>query len=201
MVGEAISIQRSLSVKERLSRLLRAHHFLLLDLVLLIAICIPLTDLVEGTLIPREQYITWADNPWYLNRGALLARGVAEGAFVYTLAYPVLVALVNYFTHDLIATGLLINRVMHSVLIIGTYGLGRIFYNRRIAWVAALLMSLNTLVYLAARMTQPFLMFYALVVVCVLAYALLVRRPTIWSAVLFGLVLLVTLYTRLEGIS
>ncbi len=201
MLRETISIQRPSAIKDRLSEFLRANHYLFLDLVILIAICIPLTALVEGTLIPLERYVTWADNPWYLNRGALLTRGVADSAFVYTLFYPILVSLVNNFTHDLIATGILINRVVHSVLIIGTYGLGRIFYNRRIAWIAALLISLNIYVFMSTRLTQPFLMFYALVVVCVLAYALLVRRPTIWSAILCGFVLLITLYTRLEGIT
>src|SRR5262245_38254326 len=134
MVSETPSIRRVAPVSEWLSRLLRANHYLILDLIILIAICIPLTYIVEVTLIPREEYVVWGDNPWYLNRGALLARGVADGAFVYTLAYPVLVSIVNSLTHDLIATGLFINRVMHSILIIGTYGLGRVFYNRRIAW-------------------------------------------------------------------
>ncbi|MEO8612804.1 MAG: hypothetical protein ABI690_33225 [Chloroflexota bacterium] len=201
MVGKTPSTQRLPSIPERLSRLLRRNDYLFRDLLLLIAICIPLTYFVEVTLIPRGEYVSWGDNPWYLNRGLLLARGVADGAFVYTLAYPIVVSLVNSLTHDLITAGILINRVLHSILIIGTYGLGRIFYNRRVGWFAALLIGLNVTIFLAARLTQSYLMFYAMVVVCVLAYAWLVRRPTLLHAVLFGVVLVITFYTRLEGIT
>ncbi|MEO8613244.1 MAG: hypothetical protein ABI690_35465 [Chloroflexota bacterium] len=201
MAEKTLSLLRLPLIPERLARLLRGNNYLFRDLLLLIAICIPLTYFVEVTLIPREKYVIFGDNPWYLNRGLLLARGVADGAFVYTLAYPVVVALVNSLTHDLIATGILINRVLHSILVIGTYGLGRIFYNRRVGWFAALLIGLNVTIFLAARLTQSYLMFYAMVVVCVLAYAWLVRRPTIFNAVLLGVTLVITFYTRLEGVT
>jgi 4-amino-4-deoxy-L-arabinose transferase-like glycosyltransferase len=180
---------------------LRANQYLLLDVFIILLLCIPLTDWVAGTLVPLERYVIWGDNPWYLNRGALLSRGLADGAFVYTLTYPVLVFLVNNLFHDLILTGIVINRIAHTVLIVGTYLLGRAYFNRRVAWLATLLISMNSLIFIAMRITQSYPIFYALVVVCVLVYTLLVHRPGVWTAALFGLTLTVTFYTRLEGIS
>lgn len=202
MVSEAASIQHLPSFRMRLSSLLRANHYLLLDVLILLAICVPLSYLVVVPYLTSPAFVTWGDNPWYLNRGALFARGLADDAFVYTVAYPLLVTVVNFFTHDLIAAGALINRFMFTVLVTGTYGMGRVFYGRRIAWIAALLISLNAVsVHPAARHTQTFLMFYAVVVVCVLCYALFVRRPNLWTALLFGVMLTIALYTRLEGIT
>jgi 4-amino-4-deoxy-L-arabinose transferase-like glycosyltransferase len=170
-----------------------------LDILIISLLCIPLAQLTAGTLIPLERYITFGDSPFFLNRGVLLLRGIVDEGFVYTFTYPVLVAIIYAFTHNLIVTGVILNALAYYALILGTYLLGRLFYKRQVGWLSAFIVAFNHTFFLTTRLTQPFLTFYALVVWCVLVYVWVVRRPSILTAILLGLILTVTFYARLEG--
>lgn len=177
----------------------KANHYLWLDILVITLLCIPLTQLTAGTLIPLERYITFGDTPFFLNRGVLLLRGIVDEGFVYTLTYPILVAITYIFTHNLIVTGVILNRLAFYALILGTYLLSRIFYNRQVGWLSVFVVAINVTFFSATRLAQPFLTFYALVIWCVLAYVWVVRRPNLLTATLLGLILTVTFYARLEG--
>lgn len=148
---------------------------------------------VDGGWLVRD------DTTWYLNRAQLLWRGVFDDAFVYTVTFPALVGGMNLLTHDLVTASMIVNALAFFSVLTGTYLLGRVFYNRPIAWIGVLVLVTTWNFTLFEAIQQPFILSNASVIWCVLTGWLLARYPRQLTAALFGLSVVFALYTRLEG--
>ncbi len=148
---------------------------------------------VDGGWLVRD------DTAWYLNRAHLLWRGVFDDAFVYTLSFPALVGAMNLLTHDLVTASMIVNALALSSVLTGTYLLGRVLYNRPIAWIGVVVLVTTWNFTFLEAVQQPFMLFNAAIVWCVLTCWLMARSPRNLTAVLFGLALVFALFTRLEG--
>jgi hypothetical protein len=170
-----------------------------LDLLIIAALCVPLCYLV--ITVPHDGYrITHtADNAWYMNRADLIWRGTLDDAFVYNFFHPALMGAINQVAHELPRAAIIVNWVALIGILVGTYLLGRVFYNRQIAWLALLLIATSTALYTPARLLHPFLLMQAVLVWTVLAAWAVWRWRTALAALGLGLLLVIALYTRLEG--
>ncbi len=182
----------------RLARLFTAQQRWL-DLLVVLALCVPLCYLV--VTVPNDGYrITHtADNAWYMNRADLIWRGILDDAFVYNFFHPAFMGAINQVVHELPLAAIIVNWIGLAGVISGTYLLGRVYYNRGIAWLAVLVISTNLGLYQSALLLHPFLFMQALLVWTVLAAWALSRWHTSLAAVGLGMILVLALYTRLEG--
>jgi hypothetical protein len=171
------------------------------DGLLIALLCMGLCYLIVTLPFSGERIARTADNAWYLNRGDLLWRGVFEGAFVYNAGYPLLVGALNAITRELPAAGIVVNWLAVSALLIGMYTLGRLLYNRPIAWLALLVIGTNGALFRSARLMQTFILFQAVVVWCVVVTLILTRRQGRGWALALGGLTAFALYTRLEGVA
>ncbi len=171
----------------------RAEFIILLVLALLVCY-IAISKPMDGRLVAGT-----ADNAWYMNRAYLIWRGVLDDVFVYNLAHPTLMGAINLIVNELPRAAIMVNWLAMTGVIVGTYLLGRVFFNRPVAWLAVLIISTNVALYGSARLLHPFLLMQAVLVWTVLAYWRLTRARTPAAAALLGLMLALALYTRLEG--
>lgn len=185
-------------LKMRLMRLVTTRQQWL-DLLVLLALCVPLCYLV--VTVPNDGYrITHtADNAWYMNRAGLIWRGTLDDAFVYNFFYPALIGAINQVVHELPRAAIIVNWIGLAGVLSGTYLLGRVYYNRKIAWLAVLVIGTNLGFYKSARLLHPFLLMQAILVWAVLAACALSRWRTTLAAMGLGVILVLALYTRLEG--
>jgi 4-amino-4-deoxy-L-arabinose transferase-like glycosyltransferase len=112
-----------------------------------------------------------------------------------------LVSAFHFLIPDLIAAGLAANWLALYGLFISVYVLGRITCDRKVGLLAILPVATSIALYNYVRHLQTWVFFSACVVWCVILYLLLVRRPGFFRASLLGLLLVLTFYTRLEGIT
>lgn len=174
---------------------------LCLDVLLLTLIAIPLTNgFVAGQAL-RPDFVLWGDTPWYLNRSMLIQHGIWPEAFVYTLGYPATVSLLQVFTGNLLAAALLVSRIALWAFIVGTYVVGHLYFSRRVGYLACLLVICSTLVRWQSRHLQPHMLFYATIVGIAIGFWLMLRYPGVRSAVLMGLIINFSFFTRFEGIA
>lgn len=170
-----------------------------LDIIILLALCIPLCYLVIVIRHNGFRIAFNADNAWYLNQASVIWRGIFDPGAVYQVFYPITIGALNLFTRELASAAILLNCLSFTVVVIGTYALGRYFYNRQVAWLATLVISFSNALYAPAGWLTPFLFFNAILVLSLLAFWLWVSRPTVITAFLFGLSLTLLMFTRLEG--
>jgi hypothetical protein len=161
-------------------------------------ICFLITLFVISTQSTPE--LNLLDNPWYLNRARLIWQGVLPDLFVYTLAYPTFVGLLDQFLHDVLLSGMIANGVFLWLILIGTYILGHWLYGgNRVAWLAVLLVTLNASLFHTLRLFWASVPFTAAMLWCIIACFFVIRRPGYGTAALLGGVLALALYTRFEG--
>jgi hypothetical protein len=171
---------------------------ILLDCLVIAAISLFVHSLLTSHYVDGD-WLVRDDTTWYLNRAHLLWRGVFDDAFVYTVTFPVLVGAVNLLIHDLVMASMIVNALALYSALVGTYLLGRVFYTRQIAWIGVLVLVTIWNFTLYEAVQQPFMLFNAAVVWCVLTCWLMARYPSNLTAALFGLSVAFALYTRLEG--
>ena len=172
-----------------------------LDLVILGLLLIPLTYGLAHVQAITSDRLSWGDGPWYLNRALLINRGIWPEFYVYTLGQPVLVSLFERLTGDVVAAGVLVNRVGTGLFLIGTYLLGRLFFNRQVGLLAFLMVLCSVFVRILNRLLQPFMLFYGLTTITLIAFWFAIKRPGYWSAFFLGLFLNACFFTRFEGVS
>jgi hypothetical protein len=145
--------------------------------------------------------LNYLDNPWYLNRARLIWQGVMPDLFVYTLAYPALVGLIDFLTRDAILAGMLANTLVLVAMLVGIRTLGwKLFHSRKIAWLAILLVVTNTSTLTTLRLFWANAPFMTLIIWDVIVYLAVVEHPGTRNSLLLGLILAATLYTRFEGV-
>jgi hypothetical protein len=182
-----------------LSRLQTLRASVLLDCLIIGVGSLLIAHLIIVSYVDDQWLLRSIDTAWFLNRAHLMWRGVFDDAFVYQATFPLLVGALNFITHDLVSAGLMVNTLALLAALVGTYLLGRIFYNRQIAWIGVIALTTIWDFTVWVAHLQTILFFNAVLVWCVLACWWLVRRPGALTAVLFALALSFALYTRLEG--
>jgi hypothetical protein len=176
----------------------RSRQQWLLDGLLLALLCVVISYfLVNAQLTVR--WITFGDTPWYLNRSRLLWKGIFEDLFIYNVGFPVLVGLVDMFTRDVVAAGIVVNRLALAGSILGVYGIGRLFYNRPVAWIAVLVFVTNRLLFRYTLALQSYVLFYFFIIWAVVAFGLVLRYRSNLAAVLLGFFIGCSTYVRMEG--
>src|SRR5258708_35781053 len=95
---------------------------------------------------------------------------------------------------------MLVNTLSIFAALLGTYLLARRFFPRPVGVLAALILGLNASFIFVGHLFQNHILFIALALWCVLAYLNLIRRPTILSAVVLGVLLIHAFFTRAGGV-
>ncbi len=171
------------------------------DLLILGLLLIPLTyGLVNVQAVTLDR-LSWGDGPWYLNRALLINRGIWPEFYVYTLGHPWLVSVFERMTGDVIAAGVLVNRISSALFLIGTYLLGHLFFSRQVGWFAFLMVLCSGFIRNLNRLLQPFMLFYGLTTMTLIAFWFAIKRPGYLSALVLGLFLNACFFTRFEGVS
>jgi hypothetical protein len=167
------------------------------DLLLIVLLSLPVYFLAITT--QSAEQIAFGDNPWYLNRAFLIGKGVLDDSYVYTLVYPLLTGALHLAARDLILSGMAVNVLALCALSIGAYVLGRTLYCRQVGLLAAIVTTTNPSLYVLGRLFSADVMFILVVLGCILAAILAVRRPGYVTALLPGLMVTLAMYTRFEG--
>ncbi|MDW8300114.1 MAG: hypothetical protein RML95_12345 [Anaerolineae bacterium] len=69
-------------------------------------------------------YLRYRDGWWYLNRAWLHSHGIFDEVSFYTLAYPLMIGLVNFIVTDLPVSALIVNLICQFFALMGIYVLG-----------------------------------------------------------------------------
>jgi hypothetical protein len=171
------------------------------DLLILGLLLIPLTYGLVNAQVNAERLI-WTDGPWYLNRATLIERGIWPEFYVYTLGHPLLVSVIDRLTGgDLIAAGVIVNRLGTALFLIGTYLLGHLFFSRQVGLLAFLMTLCSVFIRNLNRLLHPFVLFYGLTTMTLIAFWFAIKRPGYLSAFVLGMFVNACLFTRFEGVS
>ncbi len=163
-------------------------------------ICILVSIFVISTQTTDQ--LTFGDTPWYLNRAHLIWQGVLPDLFVYTLAFPAFIGLIDLVVHDPVLSAILASGLLLWLILLGTYLMGRWLYgSQRIAWLAVLLTAISASMLGTLRIFSPFAAFTAAMIWCIVAFLFVLRHPGYVSAALLGIALALALYTRFEGVA
>jgi hypothetical protein len=133
--------------------------------------------------------LQYKDGWWYLSRAWQHTHGIFDNLSFYTLAYPLLVGVINWLVYDLPISGIIANAIILLFMAFGMYLIGRLFFNRAVALSSVFIFMLNGRLLYHIRMFNADLLFMAAVTWMVIIAALLVRTTRrVWAVVLAVLV-------------
>lgn len=135
-----------------------------------------------------------------MNRAYWLWHGYFEESYVYTAGYPIFIGFLNLIIPNILHAALIWNLIMFVALAIGIYQLCKKLFNPSVARLAVLLIMTHWQILFIARQWQTHLTFQTFLICTILAYLNWMRRKTTSTALVFGILLVLLLFIRFEGI-
>jgi len=143
--------------------------------------------------------LQYKDGWWYLSRAWQHTHGVIDNLSFYTLAYPLLVGVINGLVYDLPVSGMIANAIILLFMAFGIYLIGRLFFSRAVALLSVFIFMLNGKLLYHVRMFNADLLFMAAVTWMVIVATLLVRTTRRVWAVVLAILVGVSPYIRFES--